>query len=201
VSRLSVIRLSIVSKAAIAVVAFALALGAVAAVAALATQEATRGAARVEAEFAERVQMDAAMRIAQDNYRLARDRMRAKSAAEARRIDHELDAMDVRLAQAIGTALHDTVFNEREVGLARDIRIALPAYVSTRERTFTTPGRPDTEAKRERLRIALDRLQAAQEAFGANHYDEAGAHLRELRAGSRWRGTALLAPSASASPR
>ncbi|HEX2102648.1 MAG TPA: diguanylate cyclase [Solirubrobacteraceae bacterium] len=191
-SRLNVIRLSIVSKAAIAVVAFALALWAVAAVAALATQAATRGATRVEAEFAERVQMDAAMGVATDNYRLALARMRAPSAADARRIDQELDASDARLAQAIGTALHETVFNDREVGLARDIRIALPAYVATRERIFNSAGPSDTQVKRDRLRTALDRLLAAQEAFGANHYAEAAAHLRELRAGSRWRGIALV---------
>jgi diguanylate cyclase (GGDEF)-like protein len=193
VSRLSVIRMSIVSKAAIAVVAFALALGAVAAVAALATRGATRGAARVEAEFAERVQIDAAMRIAQDNNRLAHARMRARSAAEARRIDLELDASDARLAQAIGTSLHSTVMNDREVALAREIRVAMPAYISTRERIFETDGPSDTEANRDRLRSALDRLQAAQQAFGANHYAEAGAHLRALRAGSRWRSIALLA--------
>jgi len=192
VSRLSLIRLSIVSKAAIAVVAFALALGAVAAVAALATQAATRGATRVEAEFAERVQIDAAMRVADDNFRLAHSRMRAKTAADARRIDRDLDAADARLAQAIGTSLHNTVFNDREVGLARDIRVAVPAYIATRERIFHGGGPADSETNRDRLRSALDRLQAAQEAFGANHYDEAEAHLRQLRAGSRWRSTALF---------
>jgi diguanylate cyclase (GGDEF)-like protein len=132
------------------------------------------------------------MRIAQDNNRLAHARMRAKTAAQARRIDLELDATDARLAQAIGTSLHNTVMNEREVVLARDIRVALPAYIATRERIFKSAGPSDTEANRDSLRTALDRLQAAQEAFGANHYAEAGAHLRALRAGSRWRSIALL---------
>jgi methyl-accepting chemotaxis protein len=76
--------------------------------------------------------------------------------------------------------------------LARDVRMALPAYVATRERIFTGTGSSDTEANRDRLRTALDRLQTAQAAFGANHYAEAGAHLRALRAGSRWRRIALL---------
>src|SRR5215218_2399345 len=185
--------MSIASKAAIAVVAFALALGGVAAVAALATQASTRGAARVEAEFAERVQIDAAMRIAEDNFRLAHARMRAKTAADARRLDLELDAADARLAQAVGSSLHASVFNEREVGLARDIRVALPAYIATRERILRADGPYETEVNRDRLRSALDRLQAAQEAFGASHYAAAGAHLRALRAGSRWRTMALLA--------
>jgi diguanylate cyclase (GGDEF)-like protein len=137
--------------------------------------------------------MDAAMRTAEDNFRLAHARMRAKTAADARRLDLELDAADARLAQAVGSSLHASVFSEREVGLARDIRVALPAYIATRERILRADGPYETEVNRDRLRSALDRLQAAQEAFGASHYAAAGAHLRALRAGSRWRTMALLA--------
>ena len=58
VSRLGAIHTSIVGKAAVAVVAFALALTAVAWVAVRATDDATKGAAAVQREFAERVAAD-----------------------------------------------------------------------------------------------------------------------------------------------
>ncbi|HZC28262.1 MAG TPA: hypothetical protein VE269_00875, partial [Gaiellaceae bacterium] len=83
-SRLRPLPSSIVSKDAIAVVAFALALTAVAWLAARATNDATAGAIAVEREFIERVHSDAAMRVAQDNFRLAHARMRATDARQAR---------------------------------------------------------------------------------------------------------------------
>ena len=73
-SRQRLTHTSIVGKAAIAVVAFAVALTAVAWVAVRATRDATKGAAAVEREFSERVRTDAAMRVAQGNFRLAHAR-------------------------------------------------------------------------------------------------------------------------------
>jgi diguanylate cyclase (GGDEF)-like protein len=184
---------SIVSKAAVAVVAFALALTAVAWVAVRATQDATGGAAAVEHEFSERVRSDDAMRVAQANYRLAHFRMRAATPREARALDRKLDRSDAELDTAIARALAtgDTRGSERR--LIDRIRAAYPAYLTTRER-ITTGGGPaavDTEANRNRLRAAFDRLQTAQEAFGARHFAAAGHELRTLRAGSRWRMSAL----------
>jgi diguanylate cyclase (GGDEF)-like protein len=184
---------SIVSKAAVAVVAFALALTAVAWVAVRATQDATGGAAAVEHEFSERVRSDDAMRVAQANYRLAHFRMRAATPREARALDRKLDGSDAELDTAIARALAtgDTRGSERR--LIDRIRAAYPAYLTTRER-ITTGGGPaavDTEANRNRLRAAFDRLQTAQEAFGARHFAAAGHELRTLRAGSRWRMSAL----------
>src|SRR4029079_7781394 len=93
VSRLSSVPSSIVTKAAVAVVAFALALTAVAWVAVRATDEATSGATAVEREFAQRVDTDTAIRVAQGNFRLAHARMRAK-AADAPALDRQIDRSD-----------------------------------------------------------------------------------------------------------
>jgi methyl-accepting chemotaxis protein len=49
------------------------------------------------------------------------------------------------------------------------------------------PAAVDTEANRERLRRAYDRLQNALEAFGAEHFAAAGRALGTVRAGTRWR--------------
>jgi len=182
---------SIVSKAAVAVVAFAFALMAVAAVAALATHDATSGAARVENEFAQRVRIDEAMRLTQANARLATQRMRATSPAESRTFDRRLDASDVRLAKAIGGALRDSVPGSPEVAMADRIRIAWAGYLTTRERILTDSARADSPGSLARLRAALDRLQAEHRAFGGSHYAQAGRHLEHLRAGSRWRSVAL----------
>jgi diguanylate cyclase (GGDEF)-like protein len=193
VSRLSSLPSSIVSKAALAVVAFALALTAVAWLAVRATDDATGGAMRVEAEFAERVNTDAAMRVAQDNFRIAHARMRATSPREARAIDRQLDRSDARLNAALGKALAANDFAGRELGVVNRIRAAYPAYLTTRERIVDAGGPRvvDTEANRNRLRAAFDRLQNAQEAFGAEHFAAAGRDLRALRAGTRWRTGAL----------
>jgi diguanylate cyclase (GGDEF)-like protein len=193
VSRLSNVSSSIVSKAAVAVVAFALALTAVAWVAVRATNDATGGAAAVEREFAERVNSDAAMRVAQDNYRIAHARMRAAGPREARALDRKLDASDVKLNEALGVALSSNDWGGSEVQVVNRIRAAYPAYLTVRERIVRTGGPRvvDTEANRNRLRDVFDRLQAAQEAFGAEHFAAAGRDLRALRAGTRWRTGAL----------
>jgi diguanylate cyclase (GGDEF)-like protein len=185
---------SIVSRAAVAVVAFALALTAVAWLAVRATDDATSGAAAVESEFAERVNTDAAMRVAQDDFRLAHDRMRAPDAQSARALDRALDRSDAKLNEALGQALAASDFAGSERGVVNRIRAAFPAYLTERERIVSAPGGPqaiDTEANRTRLRNAFDRLQAAQEAFGAEHFAAAGRDLQTLRAGTRWRTTAL----------
>jgi diguanylate cyclase (GGDEF)-like protein len=193
VSRLSRIPSSIVTKAAVAVVAFALALSAVAWLAVRATDDATRGAAAVEREFAERVNSDAAMRVAQDNFRIAHARMRAADAREALVLDHQLDESDAKLNEALGLALSANDFEGSEVQVVNRIRTAYPAYLTARERIVRAGGPRvvDTEANRNRLRVAFDRLQAAQEAFGADHFRAAGHDLRTLRAGTRWRTGAL----------
>jgi diguanylate cyclase (GGDEF)-like protein len=184
---------SIVSKAAVAVVAFAVALTAVAWVAMRATNDATGGAAAVEREFSERVHSDEAMRVAQANYRLAHFRMRAATAGEARALDRKLDRSDARLDAAIGRAIASGDSDGPEERLVDRIRAAYPAYLTTRERIMTGdgPAAVDTEANRNRLREAFDRLQEVQEAFGAQHFAAAGDELRTLRAGSRWRMSAL----------
>jgi diguanylate cyclase (GGDEF)-like protein len=189
VIRRGTLHTSIVGKAAVAVVAFALALAAVAWVAVRATDDATNGAAAVEREFAERVRSDAAMSVEQANNRLARDRMRARDAAEARRLDRAIDLADARLNEALGRALDDDDFAGAERGLADRVRAAYPAYLTARERIVSSGrlGEIDTEANRTRLRAASDRLEAAQAAFGAQHFKAAQAHLEELRAGRRWR--------------
>jgi diguanylate cyclase (GGDEF)-like protein len=193
VSRLKRIPSSIVTKAAVAVVAFALALSAVAWLAVRATDDATRGAAEVESEFAERVNTDAAMRVAQDNFRIAHARMRAADAREARVLDRRLDASDAKLNEALGLALSANDFEGAEVSVVSRIRTAYPAYLTARERIVRAGGPRvvDTDANRERLRVAFDRLQTAQEAFGAEHFRAAGHDLRTLRAGTRWRTSAL----------
>jgi diguanylate cyclase (GGDEF)-like protein len=191
-SRLGPIHSSIVGKAAIAVVAFALALGAVAWVAVRATSDATKGAAAVEREFSERVRTDAAMRTAQANYRIAHARLRAADGHEARALDRRLDASDAKLNDALGAALaHRFTGDERRV--VDRIRAAYPAYLTVRERIVASgrPGTVDTEANRERLRATFDRLQAAQEAFGAGHFAAAGRDLHALRATRRWRSATL----------
>jgi len=184
---------SIVGKAAIAVVAFALALTAVAWVAVRATGDATKGAAAVEREFSERVRTDAAMRVAQANFRLAHARLRATDARGARALDRQIDAGDARLIAAISDALSVGHFTPAEARVVARIRAAYPAYITARERVVSggAPGTVDTEANRDRLRDAFDRLQAAQEAYGAGHFAEAGQDLRTLRAGRRWRSAAL----------
>ena len=184
---------SIVGKAAIAVVAFALALTAVAWVAVRATGDATKGAAAVEREFSERVRTDAAMRVAQGNFRLAHARLRATDAREVRALDRQIDASDAQLIAAISDALSVGDFTAPEERVVARIRAAYPAYITARERIVSggAPGTVDTEADRNRLRDAFDRLQAAQEAYGAGHFAEAGQDLRALRAGRRWRGAAL----------
>jgi diguanylate cyclase (GGDEF)-like protein len=184
---------SIVGKAAIAVVAFALALIAVAWVAVRATGDATKGAAAVEREFSERVRTDAAMRIAQGNFRLAHARLRATDAREVRALDRKIDASDARLIAAISDALSAGHFTAAEQRIVARIRAAYPAYLTARERIVSggAPGTVDTEANRSRLRDAFDRLQAAQEAYGAGHFAAAGRDLRTLRASRRWRSAAL----------
>ena len=184
---------SIVGKAAIAVVAFALALTAVAWVAVRATGDATKGAAAVEREFSERVRTDAAMRVAQSNFRLAHARLRATDAREVRALDRQIDASDAQLIAAISDALSVGDFTAPEERVVARIRAAYPAYITARERIVSggAPGTVDTEADRNRLRDAFDRLQAAQEAYGAGHFAEAGQDLRTLRAGRRWRSAAL----------
>jgi diguanylate cyclase (GGDEF)-like protein len=192
--RVGLIPSSIVSKAAVAVVAFAVALASVAWLAVRATDDATSGAVDVETEFAERVSTDAAMQVAHDNFRLAHFRMRAADAREARALDRKLDRSDAKLNAAIGTALAPNDFKGRERGVVNEIRAAFPAYLTARERIVSAPGGPraiDTEANRNRLRRAFDRLQAAQEAFGASHFASAGRDLQALRAGTRWRTGAL----------
>jgi diguanylate cyclase (GGDEF)-like protein len=193
VSRLSFVPSSIVSKAAVAVVAFALALTAVAWVAVRATDDATEGAAAVEREFAERVNTDSAMRVAQDNFRIAHARMRAATPSEARTVDRELDRSDAKLNEALGVALSSNDFKGAELGVVNRIRAAFPAYLTVRERIVSAggPREADTEANRNRLREAFDRLQAAQEAFGGEHFAAAGRDLQELRAGTRWRTSTL----------
>jgi diguanylate cyclase (GGDEF)-like protein len=180
---------SIVGKAAIAVVAFALALTAVAWVAVRATGDATAGAAAVEREFSERVRTDAAMATAQANFRLAHKRLRAADANQALAIDWRLDASDAKLNEALGAALHDAGASPAERRLVERIRAAFPRYLTIRERIVSSggPGELDTEANRARLRDAFDDLQAAQEAYGAGHFAAAGTDLRALRAQRGWR--------------
>ena len=192
-SRQRLTHTSIVGKAAIAVVAFALALSAVAWVAVRATGDATKGAAAVEREFSERVRTDAAMRVAQGNFRLAHARLRAADAREVRALDRQIDASDAHLIAAISDALSVGHFTAPEERVVARIRAAYPAYITARERIVSggAPGTVDTEANRNRLRDAFDRLQAAQEAYGAGHFEEAGQDLRTLRAGRRWRSAAL----------
>ena len=192
-SRQRLTHTSIVGKAAIAVVAFALALSAVAWVAVRATGDATKGAAAVEREFSERVRTDAAMRVAQGNFRLAHARLRATDAREVRALDRQIDASDAHLIAAISEALSGGDFTAAEERVVARIRAAYPAYITARERIVSggAPGTVDTEANRNRLRDAFDRLQAAQEAYGAGHFEEAGQDLRTLRAGRRWRSAAL----------
>ena len=192
-SRQRLTHTSIVGKAAIAVVAFALALTAVAWVAVRATGDATKGAAAVEREFSERVRTDAAMRVAQGNFRLAHARLRATDAREVRALDRQIDASDAHLIAAISDALSGGDFTAAEERVVARIRAAYPAYITARERIVSggAPGTVDTEANRNRLRDAFDRLQAAQEAYGAGHFEEAGQDLRTLRAGRRWRSAAL----------
>ena len=192
-SRQRLTHTSIVGKAAIAVVAFALALTAVAWVAVRATGDATKGAAAVEREFSERVRTDAAMRVAQGNFRLAHARLRATDAREVRALDRQIDASDAHLIAAISEALSGGDFTAAEERVVARIRAAYPAYITARERIVSggAPGTVDTEANRNRLRDAFDRLQAAQEAYGAGHFAEAGQDLRALRAGRRWRSAAL----------
>ena len=184
---------SIVGKAAIAVVAFAVALTAVAWVAVRATRDATKGAAAVEREFSERVRTDAAMRVAQGNFRLAHARLRATDARDVRALDRQIDVSDAQLIAAISDAVSVGDFTAAEERVVARIRAAYPAYVTARERIVSggAAGTVDTEANRNRLRDAFDRLQAAQEAYGAGHFAEAGQDLRTLRAGRRWRSAAL----------
>jgi diguanylate cyclase (GGDEF)-like protein len=191
--RLSLIPSSIVSKAAVAVVAFAFALTAVALVAVRATGDATNGAAAVEREFSERVRTDAAMRVAQGNFRIAHARMRAGDPREARALDRRLDASDAKLNEALGAALGTNNHAGTELRVVNRIRTAYPAYLTVRERIVSGGrlGTVDTEANRNRLREAFDRLQNAQEAFGAEHFAAAGRDLQTLRAGTRWRTGAL----------
>jgi diguanylate cyclase (GGDEF)-like protein len=193
-SGLSLIPSSIVSKAAVAVVAFAFALTAVALVAVRATGDATKGAAAVEREFSERVRTDAAMRVAQSNFRLAHARMRAGDPREARALDRRLDASDAELNEALGVALGTNNYAGIELRVVNRIRTAYPAYLTVRERIVSGGrlGTVDTEANRNRLREAFDRLQNAQEAFGAEHFAAAGRDLQTLRAGTRWRTGALI---------
>ena len=192
-SRLSTVRSSIVTKAAVAVVAFAVALTAVAWLAVRATSDATAGASAVEREFTERVHSDAAMRVAQDNFRLAHNRMRASDARQARVIDRRLDRSDAALGAAIGRALDTGDSDGPEERLVAGVRAAYPRYLTTRERIMTTggPGTVDTEANRERLRAAYDGLLNALEAFGGEHFTAAGRELDTLDAGTQWRMTAL----------
>jgi diguanylate cyclase (GGDEF)-like protein len=187
------VKTSILGKAAVAVVAFALALAAVAWVAVRATDDATTGAAKVEGEFAERVHTDAAMRIAQANYRIAHARIRATDPRSARVIDRRLDASDAKLNEALGVALGANNFEGVEKRVVERIRAAYPAYLTVRERIIHSAGlgEIDTEANRDQLRVVFDRLQAAQEAFGAEHFATAGRDLQSLRAGTRWRAGAL----------
>src|SRR4051794_30191150 len=133
------------------------------------------------------------MRVAQDNFRIAHARMRAADAREARALDRRLDASDAKLNEALGVALSANDFEGAEVGVVNRIRRAYPAYLTARERIVGLGGPHvvDTEANRERLRVAFDRLQAAQEAFGAEHFRAAGRDLVTLRAGTRWRTSAL----------
>jgi diguanylate cyclase (GGDEF)-like protein len=193
VSRLSALPSSIVSKAAVAVVAFALALTAVAWLAVRATNEATGGASAVEREFAQRVDTDTAMRVAQDNARLAHARMRAATPADARVLDGRLDRSDAALDAAVGRAVSSAEADAAERAMVGRIRAAFPAYLTTRERIVRAggPSAVDTEANRDRLRAAFDRLQHALEAFGAAHFASAGSDLHTLRAGTRWRMFAL----------
>jgi diguanylate cyclase (GGDEF)-like protein len=193
VSRFSLVPSSIVSKAAVAVMAFALALSAVAWVAVRATNDATRGAAAVEREFAERVNTDAAMRLAQDNFRIAHARMRAADPRAARALDRKLDRSDAKLNEALGVALSSNDPSRAEQRVINRIRAAFPAYLTVRERIVRSGGPRvvDTEPNRNRLRDAFDRLQASQEAFGAEHFAAAGRDLHALRAGTRWRTGAL----------
>jgi diguanylate cyclase (GGDEF)-like protein len=193
VSRLGPLHSSIVGKAAIAVVAFALALVAVAWVAVRATGDATKGAAAVEHEFSERVRTDTAMRVAQANFRLAHARLRATNMRQVRDLDRRLDASDAKLNEALGAALARTAATGGERELVDRIRAAFPTYLTVRERIVASgrPGTVDTEPNRARLRAAFDRLQGAQEAFGATHFAQAGDDLHALRAGRRWRSGAL----------
>ena len=192
-SRLGPIHSSIVGKAAIAVVAFALALTAVACVAVRATRDATAGAASVEREFTERVRTDAAMAIAQRNFRLAHDRLRARDTTAALEADRRLDASDAQLNEAIGAALHDAGSSPAELRVVDRIRAAFPRYVTVRERVVSSGplGEVDTDANRNRLHAAFDELQAAQQAYGAGHFAAASTDLRTLRAERGWRSLAL----------
>jgi diguanylate cyclase (GGDEF)-like protein len=192
VSRLGGSRTSILGTAAVAVVAFAVALGAVAWLAVRATQQATTGAAGVQSEFAEHVQGDAAMLAVQDNYRVAHDRMRARTAREAERLDRQLDASDARLGQALGAALRDHDPDGGTARLAGRVRAAYPAYITVRERVIRRAG-PDgeTDADRQAMRRAFDALQGAQEAFASTHFDTASDHLQDLRDTGHWRAVAL----------
>src|SRR4051812_21000818 len=134
------------------------------------------------------------MRVAQDNFRIAHARMRVADGRDARALDRRLDRSDAELNAALGKALAANGFVGAELAVVNRIRAAFPAYLTVRERIVSVPGGPDavdTEANRTRLRTAFDRLQAAQEAFGAEHFAAAGRDLDALHAGTRWRMTAL----------
>src|SRR5262249_50633039 len=115
------------------------------------------------------------------------------NAAEARAVDHQLDASDTKLNKAVGSALRAAGPTPAERRVVDRIRAAFPRYLTVRERIVSSgrPGTVDTEANRNRMRQAFDELQAAQEAYGAGHFAAAGNDLRALRAQRGWRSLAL----------
>jgi diguanylate cyclase (GGDEF)-like protein len=191
VSRLGAFPTSILGTAAAAVVAFAVALTGVAWLAVRATQEATTGATRVQAEFAEHVLSDGAAIALQNNYRLSHDRIRAGTGRAAAELDRQLDGSDSRLSQALGLALRDDGDPTQAQPAAR-VRAAYPAYIAVRERTIQRAGpNGETEADRRAMRRVHDELEAALSSFATTRFSRARDHLQDLRDTGHWRSVAL----------
>lgn len=178
-----------------AVVATLLALGAIALTAVRATREATQGADRVEAEFAERVGTDAALLAATENLDLAELRLRAATPRDASRLDARLSASDARLAQAISVTIDPRAVRPAEAAVVRRVRAAYADYLRGRGGLVGASGVADAAERNvaaDRVRAVFTPLRNALTAYAGVHFDEANRNLRDLQQTGRGRNWILV---------
>ena len=178
-----------------AVIATLLALGAIALTAVRATREATRGADRVESEFAERVGTDAALLAATENLDLVELRLRAATAHDASRLDARLSASDAKLAQAISTTIDPRAVRPAEAAVVHRVRTAYAGYLTGRGVLVSASGDADAaqrNAAADRVRQIFAPIRKALTDYAGVHFAEANRNLQDLRQAGRGRNWVLV---------
>lgn len=194
-SSLASFRLGVLGKVAGALCALLIALAGLAFMAVRSTRDATAGADKIEAEFAERVKSGAALTTALENFSVAQVGLHVTGPVEALARDRALAASDTKLAARIAATIEDSSDEAEEEGaVVGAIRRAYPRYLRLRDDLLRARSRGASGASLEpALRRAFLPLRTSLQTYADAHFQQANVQLADLRNGGRKRNAQLSA--------